>query len=196
MDTTAAAVPPERLEAGDVVLRRWRMDDAPLLLRAIADNLDHLRPYMPWAGQPPTTESVDAYLRLHARAFEPRREAGYAIVAPGDDSEIRGGCSLHDQQRPGIVSLGYWVHRDHLRRGHATAAARVLTATAFTLPGIQRVEIHCDETNAASAAVPRRLGFRLDGVVFRAALAPAETGRDMVWVMDRPAWAAEPQPSA
>lgn len=76
----------------------------------------------------------------------------------------------------------------HIGRGHATAGARALTAASFALPGIDRVEIRCDEANRASAAVPRKLGYRLTRVIDRPASAPGETGRGMIWVMRREEW--------
>ena len=48
--------------------------------------------------------------------------------------------------------------------------------------GLGRVEIHCDEANHRSAAIPRRLGYRLDRVEDDAIAAPGESGRSMVWV--------------
>jgi len=56
------------------------------------------------------------------------------------------------------LEIGYWVHAAHTRRGHASAAAAALTTVAFTLPGIEIVEIHHDRANLASEGVPRKLG--------------------------------------
>src|SRR5262249_60537312 len=70
------------------------------------------------------------------------------------------------------------------RRGFATAAAEALTSAALGLPGVRRVEIHCDEANVASAAIPRKLGYRLDRVVAHEPEAPGESGRRMIWVRD------------
>ncbi|MEU6189370.1 hypothetical protein [Nocardia sp. NPDC047038] len=53
------------------------------------------------------------------------------------------------------------------------------------LPGVDRVEIHCDEANVRSAAVARRLGYRLDRIEPREKRAPAESGRGMYWVKER-----------
>ena len=47
------------------------------------------------------------------------------------------------------------------------------------------VEIRCDAGNVPSAAVARRLGFRLDRVEDDAVRAPAETGRAMIWALER-----------
>ena len=93
-----------------------------------------------------------------------------------------GGCGLHRRVGPRAIEIGYWVHADHGGRGIATALARALTGAALALPDVDRVEIHCDEANVRSAAVPRRLGYRLDRIEEDEVTAPAETGRSMVWV--------------
>jgi RimJ/RimL family protein N-acetyltransferase len=56
---------------------------------------------------------------------------------------------------------------------------------ALALPGVSRAEIHCDEANTASAAIPRRLGYRLDRIEERKPEAPGESGRLMIWVRER-----------
>jgi RimJ/RimL family protein N-acetyltransferase len=66
--------------------------------------------------------------------------------------------------------------------GHATAASRALTEVALTLPGIERVEIHCDQANLRSQRVPERLGYRLDRIDPVPVAAPAETGHCMIWI--------------
>jgi RimJ/RimL family protein N-acetyltransferase len=55
---------------------------------------------------------------------------------------------------------------------------------AVAMPGIDSVEIHCDPGNNASAAVPRRLGFRLlrPGVEQGLTLPQNEAG--MLWSYD------------
>jgi RimJ/RimL family protein N-acetyltransferase len=47
------------------------------------------------------------------------------------------------------------------------------------------VEIHCDEANVASRAVPARLGYRLDRIDDVGVTAPGETGRSMIWIAER-----------
>ena len=88
------------------------------------------------------------------------------------------------------VGFGYWLSEDRVRRGYATASARALTSAAFGLPGILRVEIHCDAGNSASAAIPERLGYRLARVEPVAPRAPSESGRQLVWVVDVASWVA------
>ena len=91
---------------------------------------------------------------------------------------------LHGRIGPGALEIGYWVGEGHTGRGLATAGARALAEAALALPGVGRVEIHCDEANTASAAVPRKLGFRLDRIEEALITAPSETGRKLIWVME------------
>jgi RimJ/RimL family protein N-acetyltransferase len=88
---------------------------------------------------------------------------------------------------PGTLEIGYWVHVAHTGRGVATAAARLLTAAAGRIDGVATVWIVCDEANVRSAAVPRRLGYRLDRVDSMDVTPAAGTGRAQrwVWAVDR-----------
>jgi RimJ/RimL family protein N-acetyltransferase len=82
------------------------------------------------------------------------------------------------------------VHVAHTRRGIATECAAALTTVGLALRGVERIEIHCDAANAASAAVPARLGYRLESFVEHEPEAPGEVGRRMVWVVHRREWDA------
>lgn len=180
--------PPEELPAGPVTLVRYRGDETGALLRAASESLDHLRPWMPWAAEPPTLEAQSAWVRQSVDQWATGEMFSYWLRGPG--GELVGGAGLHRRLGPGAVEIGYWVRADRTRRGYATAAAAALTTAGFSLPGIERVEIHCDEANVASAGVPKRLGYRLDRVEDDAVQAPGETGRSMVWMIDKGTWAS------
>jgi len=108
--------------------------------------------------------------------------SGAAVLGP--DGEFVGTIGLHRRLGDDAVEIGYWTVAGKTRRGYATAAARALTQVALSLPGVRRVEIHCDEANTASAGVPRKLGYRLDRVEQHEREAPGERGRRMIWVWD------------
>ena len=180
--------PPERMQtASGAVLRRARPGDAEAFAEAVGESLDHLRHWMPWAVPVATEAAVQRDRLVMADAsWADGSDYEFAIL-PADEARIIGGCGLMRRIGPGAIEIGYWVHVDHTRRGHATAAARALTAAAWTLPDVERVEIHCDEANVASAAVPARLGYRLDRIQDDEPKAPAVSGRSMIWIAERPA---------
>jgi RimJ/RimL family protein N-acetyltransferase len=172
--------PPEVIDAGPFLLRRGTVDDADALATAIAESLEHLAPWMQWASPQTATRAAQA-ARLSKIGWGP---ADYDYLMVADGTRVVGGCGLHRRIGPTGLEVGYWVHVAHTGLGYATAAATALTQTALSLPGIERVEIHCDEGNAASSAVARRIGYRLDRIDDHTIDSPAQTGRFMIWVMD------------
>ena len=174
----------ERIDLGDLVLRRWQQTDAEALTAAIAESVEHLRVWMPWADRV-TLDERRATLDRWDREWEAGGDLVWGLFA---DSAIVGSCGLHRRVGPGGFEIGYWVHAAHTRQGYATAAVAALTSLAVTLPGITFVEIHHDRANVASEAVPRKLGFELFGEARVERRTLAESGVTLVWRMTRDRW--------
>jgi len=176
--------PPDQLDAGDFQLTRVTPDDAPALIGAVNASLSHLRPWMPWAQDPATPESIGTFLRGADLQWDNFQEFQF-VIRETPSGPIIGCCGLHTRLGVGALEIGYWVHVDHLRQGYATEMAAALTDAAFSVAGVERVEIHHDRANTRSGAVPARLGFRFDGERPDPVMAPAEEGFDCSWVVLR-----------
>lgn len=173
-----------------LTLRGWEVDDAEALDAAIAASLDHLRPWMAWVkfeplGLAARREKIESW---NAEARDDGDDMPYGMFV---DGVVVGGCGLHHRGEPDTLDIGYWVHVDHIRKGYAADAARLLTDAAFTIPGIERVAIHHDRANVASRGVPASLGFHLDGERPDEASAPAEVGVDVCWSITADGWDAD-----
>ena len=177
---------PERMQSSRLTLRRWVEADAPALSMAILASLDHLRPWMPWvATEPHTPDDRIGLIDMWRTDWE---QGGDLVVGIFMDGEVVGGSGLHRRRGPGVLEVGYWVHVDHVGKGIATEAADMLTTAAFTATGIERVEIHHDKANIASAGVPRRLGFALADETQDVVSSPGEVGIDCRWMITRQQW--------
>ena len=161
-------------------LRPWRAADAPALQHALEASEAHLRAWTPWVidGRVPG-QSLPERLAAHASAFTNGTEWVYGLFA-ADDVTVLGGCGLYPRVGPVALEIGYWLAAPATGRGLATAAASALTALAFAVPAIERVEIRCDPRNVASARVPARLGFQVDE------RASAAADGLQVWILTRP----------
>ncbi len=179
-------LPPE-VVLGTIVLRRPDPQDAAAVVEAVNESLDHLRPWMAWAQQPAELEPTAVRLALAGAAFDLGGDATWTIF-DGGSGVVIGACGLHDRVGAGR-DIGYWVRVGWTGRGVASRAAAGLTSLGFEVLGLRRVEVRCDESNNRSAAVPRRLGFEYLGTVPGFCGAPSDSGRTMVWAMDREAWA-------
>ena len=183
-------VPPERIELTGLVLRRLSADDAAIVAAAALESLGHLRPWMAWATPEATTvEAQTERLLGPAGSWSANGSYEFGAFRSGDGLLV-GMCGLHRRIGPGALEIGYWVRVGHTRRGIATTCAAAVTTAGFGLRGVERMEIHCDAANAASAAVPARLGYHLDSIVEHEPEAPGEVGRRMTWVMYRREWDA------
>jgi RimJ/RimL family protein N-acetyltransferase len=177
---------PDHVETERLVLRTWKPEDAEALERAVTASLDHLLPWMPWAALEPL--SVEDRRKLF-RTWEDDRRAGKDLVLGVFlEGDVIGGTGLHQRIGPNGIEIGYWIHVDHIRRGYATELAGGLTDLAFTMDGIDRVEIHHDRANLASRGVPRALGYELVREEPDAVDAPGEEGVDCTWAVTRDRW--------
>jgi RimJ/RimL family protein N-acetyltransferase len=179
---------PERIDlGGELVLRRCHLADAEALHLAIDESREHLRPWTPWVTRA-TLEEERAVLVRWEEQWDAGGELQYGLFL---GPLAVGSTGLIPRIGPGGLEIGYWVHAAHTRRGYATSAAAALTSVAFTLPGIEMVEIHHDRANLASEGVPRKLGFVLVGEHPRPSSsppAPADSGISRTWRMTRDRW--------
>lgn len=173
-------IPPERIEIGipGIALARQRVEHAAAVAEVARMNLDHLRPWMPWANEDATRAEFqrDRIVGVE-RQWDDGIEFQFVVL---DGDVVVGSIGLMTRRGPGTLELGYWLAAASCGRGIVTAAARALTDWAQR--HVPQVMIVCDAANEPSNAVARRLGFRLDRGEPRAAQTPAETGTDNVWV--------------
>jgi RimJ/RimL family protein N-acetyltransferase len=173
---------PEQLEGDGLTLRRWTIDDAAALQRAIVESEEHLRPWMSWAAEP---IELEARRQLIDRWQHEWEAGGDSVLGVFVDGEVAGSTGLHRRRGPHALEIGYWIHVDFLRQGLATRVAATLTEAALALPGIDAVEIHHDKANQVSARIPPALGYRFLGETPDAPEAPAEVGVDWGWRIER-----------
>ena len=179
-----------------LVLRRVHMDQAADVALAVGASLDYLKPWMAWATRDAAEPRTQ---RIRVAEADELWESGsdfiYSVLL-WPDRTVVGEIGLHRRVGEGGMEIGYWIDVRYAGRGLGTEAARMLTGVALALPGVTRAEIHCDEANQASAAIPRKLGYRLDRIDPHELEAPGEVGRRMVWVTESPVnpgsdWGAE-----
>ncbi|MBV9292396.1 MAG: GNAT family N-acetyltransferase [Frankiales bacterium] len=171
---------PERVELAEgIVVRRYVEEDIAPLVDVVNANLEHLKPWMPWAQEPQTVEQQLDWFREADRGWADGTNYVYGIFDA--DGRIIGGSGFHIRNGPGVLEIGYWLAADAVGKGIITRVTEALTAVAGGLDDVTRVEIHCDVGNVRSSAVPRRLGYTLVRTEPREIVAPGETGTHEIW---------------
>jgi len=162
--------------AGSVILRPFRSSDLPLVAELSRD------PYVPLIGSIPEEYSDEAGRAYVARQHQRLTDgSGYsfAIAERAGDRAVGGaGLWLHDRAA-GRATMGYVVALSARRRGVASAALSALTAFAWTLTDLRRLELYIEPWNTGSIRVAERCGFTSEGLLTRH-LEIGGTRRDML----------------
>jgi ribosomal-protein-serine acetyltransferase len=136
--------------------------DAEELHALIDSDRAYLSRWMPWpAGQ--TREDTMRFIRLTRRQVADNNGFQAAIVCGGRIAGVAGFHAVNWADR--TTSIGYWLGEEHQGRGIVTRAVRALVDHAFSVWGLNRVEIRVAPENRRSRAIPERLGFREEGTL-------------------------------
>jgi RimJ/RimL family protein N-acetyltransferase len=156
---------PLELMTERLTLRSPSPEDAAQMCEAVAESIEDLRPWMPWADSVPTLDKARENCARAAEAFRAQRD--YRIHAfLRSSGQFVGSCGLHraDWSVPKF-EIGYWVRRSLMGRGYATEIVRGLARFAFEELGAARVEIRMSDRNVRSRRVAERAGFELEGIL-------------------------------
>ena len=173
---------PERIHTERLILRCPRPGDGAALNRAVAETLEQLKPWMPWAQAMPSERESEATCRRMNGMFRLRQDLTlFMFERRGDDAEgdFVGGTGLHRMNWTlRSFEVGYWCRRSHMGLGFTGEAVRAVTAMAFEALGARRVDIRMDARNEPSRRVADGCGFALEGVLRGEGLTPQGAPRD------------------
>ena len=185
-DPLVVSLMPEELQAGEaLILRRWTPSMIDQLLDSIEASQPELARWLPWADPMPTRTAELAAVTSAERAFAEDKDYAYFMIERASGDLV--GCAGLHPKTAGVVEIGYWVRSDRTRRGYATSAAGSLCRAAFMyLPDVEKVIIRMDKGNGASASIPPKLGFSLEGdEALRDARTSGHTGKGWIWSAQR-----------
>ena len=109
----------------------------------------------PAPGARPRSALVGGGQRLRLRDPRDRRAATALIGRVALSNVVRGPWQN--------ATLGYWIDKDALGRGHATRAVQLVLRFAFEHAGLHRVQPAIIPRNIRSVRVAEKAGFRLRG---------------------------------
>lgn len=169
---------PDSFDTERLTIRAPRFGDGAELNAAVAESVDELRPWMPWADQVPTVEESEANIRGAVARWLQREDLRLNLYLKGTKTFV-GGSGLHriDWDVPRF-EIGYWCRTRFVGHGYITEAVIAITAFAFDVLHARRVEIRCDALNTRSRAVAERAGFPLEATLHNYAASVSGEVRD------------------
>ena len=153
----------EDLRGERILVRPYRESDAQALFEAMIESREHLRPWLPFADEHQTVDESRNWINLQVANWILRDDLALSIWEQASGRYL-GGIGLHPHDwKIGYFEIGYWLRASAEGYGYVTEAVRLLTDYALDTLKANRLEIRCDKLNTRSAAVPKRLGYVLEG---------------------------------
>jgi ribosomal-protein-serine acetyltransferase len=158
---------PATFESERLTIRAPRFGDGREVYAAVAETLDSLRQWMDWAQAPQTVELLEEYARRTHVAYLARERFGLLLFLKGSETLVGGsGLNVVDWNVP-MFEIGYWCRKRFEGQGYISEAVNRITCFGFEALDAERIIIRCDVNNTRSAAVARRAGYTLEGVMRR-----------------------------
>ncbi len=147
-------------------LRLPRADDFGEWMRLRRDSRNFLQPWEPrWPRDHLSPRSFRRRVRWARAEADAGRSLSLLIFAHGPHRMV-GGITLSNIRRGPSRSgtLGYWVGREHARKGYMRGAIGIVMDHAFGEMALTRLEAACLEENVASRSLLLACGFGFEGI--------------------------------
>ncbi len=135
---------------------------APIIFDAIDRDRNYLREWLPFVDATQSVSDTELFIKSMVPNRKEKKDEVYSIWY---NLEFAGLIGFKDTDWVNHkTELGYWLTNKMQGKGIITKSAHFLIQFAFNNLGINRVQIKVASGNKKSAAIPSRLGFRLEGV--------------------------------
>src|SRR6266545_5004717 len=131
--------PPEQIETERLILRKPRLEDAPILFAAYMQDPE-VAHYTTWRPHQHLQQAED-FIRSCISAWENETRFPCIITLKEQDQPF-GMIDFHIKGC--TVGFGYVIASSHQRKGYATEATRAIIDWAFQQPSIYRVNASTD----------------------------------------------------
>ncbi|MCQ4087071.1 GNAT family N-acetyltransferase [Saccharibacillus sp. JS10] len=156
---------PERFETERMIIRATRAGDGAELNAAIRESQTELNVFLPFARTMPEPEATEILMRRKRLEFLNRTDL-MMLMTDRETHQILGAIGLHRMDwEVRRFEIGYWIRTSRSGEGLVTEGVHGITEFAALQLGANRISIHCDDRNERSAAVAKRAGFTLEGVL-------------------------------
>ena len=146
----------------NIELRSLQLSDAQALFDATQKNKEHLKHWLGWLNDDKSVEDIEKYIKDSIECASKQEGIDLQIWF---NNQLIGGIAFspwdHAHKR---TSIAYWLAEDFQNKGIMTDALKIALDYAFTEMKLNRIEISCGVGNTKSSALPKKLGFKFEGI--------------------------------
>lgn len=146
----------------NLTLKTLHIEDAEPLFNSIRKNDQHLRQWLGWLDDDKSVDDIKKYIAESIKRADSNESIDFLIW---QYNQIIGGVALDPiSAAHKKVSLMYWLAEDAQGKGIMLDALKLVIDFIFKELKLNRIEISCAVENIKSSALPKKLGFKLEGI--------------------------------
>jgi ribosomal-protein-serine acetyltransferase len=146
-----------------IQLTLLNLEHAEEFFALIEKNRPYLRKCLGWLDNIQKVENLQRFIQAAINDYPDKKSLRAWIKY---DEKIMGIIHLVEidwSNRKAMI--GYWIDENSAGKGLATKACEALTQFAFNEWNLNRIEVRCAPDNVASQMIPKKLGFKEEGIL-------------------------------
>ncbi len=143
-------------------LEKVNLSMAPVIFSTMDKDRDYLRTWLPFVDQTIEVSDTEKFLNRIISDNENKKNEIFSIWYNEEFAGLIGFNEIDWLNRK--TEIGYWLAKKMQGKGIVTACVRKLIQYGYQKLKLNRIQIKVAIGNTKSSAIPKRLGFVLEGV--------------------------------
>lgn len=161
----------------EIELKQLAQSDSRDIFKAIDSQREYLGKWLPFVEFTKEISDTEKFVDSVVNAPEDRFEYVFAIRK---QNEFIGLIGFKDTDKLNQkTEIGYWLSERFQKQGIVTKSVEKLCDFAFNKQEINRIQIKCAVENRPSINIPRKLGFKFEGIERDGELLPGNLFTDL-----------------
>lgn len=146
----------------EIELKQLEQSDSKDIFKMIDNQRDYLGKWLPFVAFTKEISDTEKFVDSVVNSTEDRFEYVFAIIKC---KEFVGLIGFKDTDKLNKkTEIGYWLSEKYQKQGIVTKSVDKLCDFAFNKQGINRIQIKCAVENISSKNIPKKLGFKFEGI--------------------------------
>ena len=146
----------------EIKLKQLKQSDVKDIFETIDLQRDYLGRWLPFVAQTKDISDTEKFVDSVVNASEDQFEYVFTIRKYNQFIGLIGFKDTDKQNKK--TEIGYWLSEKHQKQGIVTKSVDKLCDFAFDKLELNRIQIKCAVQNRSSSNIPKRLGFRFEGI--------------------------------
>ena len=146
----------------EIILKDLNIKNAGSLFALIDSGRIYLREWLSWVDETNAIEDSILYIQSVSQG---NVYTGRYVLEIWYKNKLAGLIDFHNGNKINMaVEIGYWLGKSYQGKGIMTRSCKKCIEYAFNEMGFNRIIIKCAVGNLKSQAIPKRLGFKFEGI--------------------------------